>query len=48
MSYFSLVHESADSTDTLANDASAQPNTLQASDAGLQEAATESDIIPRL
>lgn len=42
MSYFSLVHESADSTDTLANDASAQPNTLQASDAGLQEAATES------
>lgn len=42
MSYFSLAHESADSTDTLANDASAQPNTLQASDAGLQEAATES------
>ena len=42
MSYFSLAHESADSTDTLANDASTQPNTLQASDAGLQEAATES------
>ena len=42
MSYFSLAHESADSTDTLANDVSAQPNTLQASDAGLQEAATES------
>lgn len=42
MSYFSLAHESADSTDTLANDASAQPNTLQASDAGLQEAAAES------
>ena len=42
MSYFSLAHESADSTDTLASDVSAQPNTLQASDAGLQEAATES------
>lgn len=42
MSKFSLIMESADSTDNLGSAAAAEPNNLQISDAGLQAAAVES------